>query len=106
MPYIRRTAVSTLLNKYDLAETTERRWVRQAEINAGLKPGTTPGAAEEVARLREQLREVTEERDILAPAVNFLATESRPFASQRRQQGHQWAHRAKTPRRRIRTREN
>ena len=54
-----------------------RRWVRQAEIDAGLKPGVTSGEAEEIARLRKQLREVTEERDILARAVGFFAKGTR-----------------------------
>ena len=41
-----------------------RRWVTQAEVDAGLKPGVTTGEAEEIARLRKQLRAVTVERDI------------------------------------------
>jgi transposase len=59
--------------EYQLVETAVRRWVRQAEIDAGVKPGVATGEAEEVARLRKQLREVTEERDILARAVGFFA---------------------------------
>ena len=35
------------------------------------------GEAEEIARLRKQLREVTEERDILARAVGFFAKGTR-----------------------------
>ena len=41
------------------------------------KPGVTTGEAEEMARLRKQLREVTEERDILARAVGFFAKGTR-----------------------------
>jgi transposase len=63
--------------EYDLAETAVRGWVRQSEIDAGLKPGTTTGEAEEIARLRKQLRDVTEERDILARAVGFFAKGTR-----------------------------
>jgi transposase len=61
----------------DLAETAVRRWVNQAEVNAGIRPGTTSSDAEELARLRKQLREVTEERDILARAVGFFAKGTR-----------------------------
>ena len=69
--------VASVCKEYDLAETAVRRWVRQSEIDAGLKPGTTTGEAEEIARLRKQLREVTEERDILARAVGFFAKGTR-----------------------------
>ena len=33
--------VASVCKEYELAETAVRRWVRQAEIDAGLKPGTT-----------------------------------------------------------------
>ena len=56
---------------------TLRKWVRQAEVDAGLKPGTSSSDGEEIARLRKQLREVTEERDILARAVGFFAKGTR-----------------------------
>jgi transposase-like protein len=59
--------------EYELAETAVGRWVRQAEVDAGLKPGVTSSESEENARLRKQLREVTKERDILARAVGFFA---------------------------------
>jgi transposase len=63
--------VASVCKEYDLAESAVRRWVRQSEIDAGLKPGVTSGEVEEIAR-RKQLREVTEERDILARAVGFM----------------------------------
>lgn len=69
--------VASVCQEYDLAESAVRRWVRQAEVDAGLKPGITSSEAEENARLRKQLREVTEERDILARAVGFFAKGTR-----------------------------
>ena len=69
--------VSSVCKEYDLSETAVRRWVRQSEIDAGLKPGVTTGEVEEITRLRRQLREVTEERDILARAVGFFAKGTR-----------------------------
>ena len=54
-----------------------RRWVHQAEIDAGVKPRVTTGETEELARLRKRLRDVTEERDILARAVGFFAKGTR-----------------------------
>jgi diadenosine tetraphosphate (Ap4A) HIT family hydrolase len=61
----------------DLADSAVRRWVRQAEVDTGARPGTTTGDAEEAARLRKQLREVIEELDILARAVGVSASVSR-----------------------------
>jgi len=69
--------IPSVCKEYELGETAVRRWVRQAEIDAGVQPGVTSGDAEEVARLRKQLREVTEERDILARAVRFFANGTR-----------------------------
>ena len=69
--------VASVCKEYDLAESAVRRWVRQAEVDTGARPGVTSGDAEEVARLRRQLREVTEERDILARAVGFFAKGTR-----------------------------
>lgn len=61
----------------DLTETAVRRWVNQAEVDAGIRPGSSSSDMEELARLRRQLREVTEERDILARAVGFFAKGTR-----------------------------
>ena len=69
--------VAGVSKEYQVAETAVRRWVRQSEIDAGLKPGVTTGEVEEITRLRRQLREVTEERDILARAVGFFAKGTR-----------------------------
>lgn len=69
--------VASVRKEYDLAETAVRRRVRQAEIDAGLKPGTTTDEAEEITLLCKQLQEVTGERDILARAVGFFAKETR-----------------------------
>ncbi len=68
---------ASVANELDLTETAVRRWVNQADIDARVPPGTTSAEGEEVARLRKQLREVTEERDILARAVGFFARGTR-----------------------------
>jgi len=69
--------VTSVCREYDLGETAVRRWVHQAEVDAGVKPGMSTTEAEELARLRKQLRDVTEERDILARAVGFFAKGTR-----------------------------
>ena len=69
--------VASVAQELDLTESVVRRWVRQGEVNAGARPGLTSTDAQEMARLRKQLREVTEERDILARAVSFFAKGTR-----------------------------
>ena len=69
--------VASVAQELDLGETAVRRWVHQAEVDAGARTGTTSTDAAELARLRKQLQEVTEERDILARAVSFFAKGTR-----------------------------
>ena len=69
--------VASVARELDLTETAVRHWFHQAEVDAGARPGLTTAEAQEIARLRRQLREVTEERDILARAVSFFAKGTR-----------------------------
>jgi transposase len=68
---------ASVAKELDLTETAVRRWVTQAEVDAGVRPGVSSAETEEIVRLRKQLREVTEERDILARAVGFFAKGTR-----------------------------
>src|SRR4051794_35722092 len=68
---------ASVAKELDLTETAVRRWVTQAEVDAGVRSGVSSAETEEIVRLRKQLREVTEERDILARAVGFFAKGTR-----------------------------
>ncbi len=61
----------------DLTETAVRTWVRQADVDAGDRPGLTSAEREELARLRREDRVLREERDILKRATAFFATQTR-----------------------------
>ena len=61
----------------DLTESSVRRWVEQAEIDAGRKPGLTSSEHEELVRLRKEVRVLREERDILKRTTVFVAAEAR-----------------------------
>jgi transposase len=70
-------SVAEVARELDLTETAVRRWVHQAEIDAGHKPGLTSGEHEELVRLRKEVRVLREERDILKRAAAFFAKETR-----------------------------
>jgi transposase len=61
----------------DLTETAVRRWVHQAEIDSGQRPGLTSDEREELARLRREVKVLREERDILKRATAFFARGNR-----------------------------
>jgi transposase len=56
-----------------LTVSAVRRWVAQAEIDAGLRPGMTSEEHAELVQLRKENRVLREERDILKRATVFFA---------------------------------
>jgi len=52
-----------------------RLWVREADINEGLKPGTSSGDAERVKELEQENRELKRANEILRRASAFFAAE-------------------------------
>ena len=52
-----------------------RSWVKQAEVDAGDRPGTTSAEAEELKQLRQEIRELKRANEILKRASAFFAAE-------------------------------
>jgi len=71
-------SVGAIARELDLTETALRRWVQQAEVDAGRGPvgALTSGEREELALLRRENKRLRMERDILKRATAFFTKES------------------------------
>jgi transposase len=52
-----------------------RTWVKQAEVDGGVRPGTTTSDAERIAQLERENRELRRANTILKQASAFFAAE-------------------------------
>jgi transposase len=69
-------SVGEVCRDLDLTETAVRRWIAQADIDAGRRDGLTTAEREELSGLRRENRVLREERDILKKAAAFFAKET------------------------------
>ena len=54
---------------------TVRKWVRQAEVDGGQRPGVTTEEPAEVRRLRAEVKELRRANEILKAAAHFFGAE-------------------------------
>jgi transposase len=69
-------SIGEVCRDLDLTETAVRRWVAQADVDAGGRDGLTTAEREELTRLRRENRVLREEREILRKAAAFFAKET------------------------------
>jgi transposase len=70
-------AIAAVATDLGLSVSAVRRWVTQADIDDGHRPGMTSEEHAELAQLRKENRVLREERDILKRATIFFAKETR-----------------------------
>lgn len=70
-------SIAEISRDLDLTESSVRRWVSQAEVDAGQREGLSSAEREELVHLRKEVRVLREERDILKRATAFFARETR-----------------------------
>jgi transposase len=71
----RHGVVSRIARQLDIGPETLRHWIRQAEIDAGTRPGTTSAERERITELEKENRELRKANQILKEASVFFAQE-------------------------------
>lgn len=67
--------IARVARQLDIGVESLRIWVKQAEIDAGRRPGTTTAEAAEVDELRREVRELRRANEILQAAASFFGAE-------------------------------
>ncbi len=67
--------ITSIASKSGMTAETLRKWVRQAEVDAGRRTGVTVEESAEVRRLRAEVRELRRANEILKAAAGFFAAE-------------------------------
>lgn len=68
-------AIARVADQLGMHPETLRNWVRQAEIDGGVRPGTTTSDAQRLADLEREVRELRRANHILKTSAAFFAAE-------------------------------
>lgn len=71
-------AISAVASKLGVSGETLRKWVRQAEVDAGARAGSSSEESAELKRLRRENAELRRANEILKAASAFFAGELDP----------------------------
>ena len=71
-------AIVSIAAKVGVSAESLRRWVRQAETDAGARPGVTSAESERIRELERENRELRRATEILKAASAFFARELDP----------------------------
>jgi transposase len=72
-PATRPGAIARIAEQLGMHRETLRGWVRQAEIDGGVQPGTSSDDASRIAELERENRELRRANEILRTASAFFA---------------------------------
>jgi transposase len=68
-------AITSVATKLGVSTETLRKWIRQAEVDAGQRPGVSSDESAELKRLRRENAELRRANEILKSASAFFAAE-------------------------------
>ena len=71
-------ACASVSKRCGIGAESLRRWVRQAQVDAGQRAGVTSAESEEIKRLKRENRELREANEILKAATVFFTRELDP----------------------------
>jgi transposase len=74
----RGTSLVQIAKDFGISDATLSNWLKQADIEDGVKPGVTEAQAEEMRELKKRLRTVEQENEILRRAAAYFAKELPP----------------------------
>jgi transposase len=63
---------------FDISESTLHRWMRQADVDDGIKDGLTTAEQNELVKLRRDNRRLEMEVEILRRATAYFAKDAAP----------------------------
>ncbi len=70
--------INEVAHDFDIAPESVRRWMKQADIDDGVKDGLTTAEQEEVVKLRRANRRLEMENEILRRAAAYFAKDALP----------------------------
>ena len=68
-----RGAIKRIADQLGVHPEALRNWVRQAEVDGGVRPGTTTDDAQRLAELEREVRELRRANEILKTSAAFFA---------------------------------
>lgn len=72
-------AITAVAGRLGMSAETLRKWIRQADVDAGKAPGVSGSESAEIRELRRKNRELEQTIEILRAASAFFAREHDPL---------------------------
>lgn len=72
-PATRSGAIQRVAEQLGMHPETLRNWVRQAEVDEGVRPGVTSADAQRISELEREVRELRRANEILRTSAAFFA---------------------------------
>lgn len=74
----RESSLAQIAKDFGISEACLHRWVKQADIEDGVRPGVTNAEAAELRDAKKRVRVLEQENEILRRAAAFFARETLP----------------------------
>ena len=73
-----RASIKQIATDFGIAESCLRNWLRQADVEDGLKPGTTAAETAELREAKKRIRLLEQENEVLRRAAAYLSQANLP----------------------------